>query len=252
LTATRLRIGKVLLGAFVVPWWNRRAFMRALPVPLVSLAALSLGWRHFGDRLPALSNWLLYLVYLVFFTLLAVTVHRLVLLDSHAAAARILPSWSMRELRFLLFMAALWLVSTLAGAASLTLITNLWDGPLPQSGEGLFEWLTAAARIPILYLFARLCLVFPATAVDRKVGLRWSWAATRNNGWRLVVVVSILPWIITQVVHLLYRSNASAIEVVLLTVLSFVLLAIEVAALSLSYLELAGQSGYRPAPGVSP
>jgi hypothetical protein len=134
-------------------------------------------------------------------------------------------------------MFAVWLISATVVLVVTTLSFNLL---IPFAGDPNDTWIrlvVLVAKIPALYLFARLCLVFPATAVDRRVNLKWAWRLTENNGWRLVLIVAVLPWIISQVVSVLYRSGASAIETVALSFLGTVLFAVEVAALSLSYRE---------------
>lgn len=234
-----LNVAKVVVGAFVVPWWNRRAFVRALAVPLISLASLSLAWKFTWEHLPKLSHWLLYALYVVLFTLFAVTCHRLVLLDPQSAVAGVAPRWTWRETRFLFFIFAVWLVSAIIVAVLMTLVLNMFLSRAPlEPNSSWLRWIRAAGEIPMLYLVARFCFVFPATAIDKRINLKLSWELTRNNGWRLFVVVSVLPWAISHAVSLLYRGEASALEVVLLTFLGSALLAVEVAALSLSYREL--------------
>jgi hypothetical protein len=238
----KLDVAKVLFGAFLVPWWNRRAFVRALAIPFAALVTLSLAWYFGQEYVPALANWFLYALYVALFALFAITCHRLVLLDPPSVAPSWVPRWSRRETRFFLWLLALGLISTsviLASATVLsTLILNLRDLPTGEPRDTWFVWILTAANVPALYLFARLCLVFPATAVDRKVNLQWAWALSANNGWRLFLIVAVLPWIIAQCVKLLYRSDAGAIETVVLTFLGYALMAVEVAALSLSYREL--------------
>jgi hypothetical protein len=118
----------------------------------------------------------------------------------------------------------------------LLVLGNLWprDANLP-AWSPVLEFL---ASLPALYLVARLSLVFPATAIDRHVGLRWAWRMSRGNGWRLVVVVTVLPWLVSHLVGLLYRDEATAAEIVLLTVIGTALFALEIAALSVAYREL--------------
>jgi membrane-anchored glycerophosphoryl diester phosphodiesterase (GDPDase) len=235
---TRLPVGKMVLGAFLIPWWNRRAFGRALAIPLLLLVTLSLTWYYAGAYLPAYSNWLLLLLYGVLFAIFAVTSHRLVLLDPATVASRIYPRWERRETRFILWMVATWAIfgAIYMAAVSLTMTaSNLWTN---RPDENWMKWSLVVGKIPALYIFARLCLVFPATAVDRKVNLKWAWKLTKGNGWRLVLVVGVLPWIITLLINLLYGGDASTIETVALTFVGCALFAVEIAALSLSYREL--------------
>jgi len=234
----QLNVGKVVVGAFVVPWWNRLAFARALAVPLGLLVTLTLSWYYFGHHLSQLSNWALYLIYVFLFALFAVTCHRLVLLDPQAVASRMVPRWSWRETQFVFWMVAVWLIFAGVVFGSMTLILNLLMPSVSEPKRIWFEWTSYAAELPAFYVFARLCPLFPATAVDRKVSVRWAWRLTEKNGWRLVLIVGVLPWIISRAIDLLYRENATVVETIVLTFVGCALFAVEVAAISLSYREL--------------
>jgi hypothetical protein len=244
----RLDVAKVIYGAFLFPWWHRRAFARALAIPLVLLVTLTLSWylgaRHLQD--PPKWFWLfliLYIVYGALFSVFAVTCHRLVLLDTASVAARFVPRWSWRETRFFFFLAAVSILCTVAVIAPSILVLTLLSPWLGSSNESWPPWVSFALVVPVYYLFARLCLVFPATAIDRKVDLKWTWRLTRGNGWRLFVVVGVLPLVIKKIVELFYRENATPFETVILTLLGIALFAVEIAALSLSYRELTKKEG---------
>jgi len=236
--AARLEVAKVLYGAFMVPWWKRRAFCRALAIPLALLVTLTLSWYYGGKYLPQFSNWVLCAVWVGLFSVFAVTCHRLVLLDAASVASRPVPRWSWRETRFFYWLVGTWLICWGAGIAALTLMLNLAIMTLGSPRDGWFDWIPLAAGVPAYYLFARLSPLFPATAIDREVNLKWAWRLTQGNGWRLFVVVAVLPWLISELVGLLYRGNATALETAILTFLGSALFAVEIAALSLSYREL--------------
>ena len=69
----------------------------------------------------------------------------------------------------------------------------------------------------IAYWFiARVSLMLPAIAIDRKPDLGAAWQASRRNGWRLAIVVGLLPWCLQHLVDLLFRDGASTIEFALL------------------------------------
>ena len=229
--AAPLPVGKILAGAFLIPWWNRKAFARALAFPLALLATLMLAW-YFTDALLAnFAKVLLCLAYAALFTLFAVTCHRLVLLDPAAVARNPVPSWSLREGLFFGWMVGAWLLFLVVFLVTLTIAVNAL-GMVFESVR------TTAARMPALYVFARLSPLFPATAVDRKVDLKWAWRLTRGNGLRLMLIVGFLPWALSYLPPLLYRSEATALETILLTVAGIALFAVEIAALSISYREL--------------
>lgn len=210
-------------------------------MPLGAIAVLMLSWYYAKAYVSELASWLLVVVYGVLFTLFAVACHRLVLLGSESSTTRFIPRWSWRETRFFAWWIAVFLIHAAVWYASLfpplTVFANV--SPLRDTLETWTKWIDSAARIPALYVSARLSLVFPATAIDKRPDLKWSWNLSRNNGWRLVVVVGVLPWVISKIVGLLYRENATVLETVVLSTLGIALFAIEIAALSLSYRELA-------------
>lgn len=227
--------------ALLIPWRRRREFAWALAVPLALLAGLSLAW-YFADALiRQAEGWWPFFLYCgpfaLFFTLFAVTCHRLVLLAPRRLGGIPAPSWSARESRFLFWVVTLWLIYLVVWWLGLLVAGNVW----PRDGDlrGWFEVIEFVASLPALYLVARLSLVFPATAIDRGASLKWAWRTSRGNGWRLVVVVMVLPWLVSRLVGLLYREQATAVEIVLLTVLGTALFALEIAALSIAYRELA-------------
>jgi hypothetical protein len=108
--------------------------------------------------------------------------------------------------------------------------------------EWFTEWGMHVVKIPALYVFARLCVLFPAAALDRNPTLRWAWDLTRRNGLRLMVVVGVLPWLFSNLVYYLYRDDATRVEWVALTVAAVALFAVEIAAVSISYRELSGDA----------
>jgi len=238
LTSARLDLGKVIAGAFLVPWWHRRAFARALAIPLALIVAYSVVWYYFAKpALPGFALWLVYAFYGMLFTMFAVTCHRLVLLDAEAVAQRWQPKWSLRETRFFIWILGLWASGLVAMLVFLLIAVNLWTWTVGSDPDWI-DWVQTVLKIPLLYVFARLCIVFPAMALDQRPSLRWAWERTQGNGWRLLVVVAGLPVAFAYLVDLLFRSEASQVEWLVLTVLTIALFAVEIAAISLSYREL--------------
>lgn len=236
--AANLDILKVARGAFLIPWWNRNSFARALAVPLAAIVAWVWCWAYLAENLPQSFGWVLWAPYVAFFVLFAVTCHRLVLLDPDEVARQMVPRWGWRETRFALMLVviigvALMVVMAIGGIAATALVQfiDVQDAP--------FDLLLFVVQLPAYYLVARLSILLPALAVDEPLDFRWAWSVTRGNGWRLVILVAFLPFVLTAAVNLLYRSSATLAESVILSVVGYGLLAIEVTALSLSYYELA-------------
>ena len=63
--------------------------------------------------------------------------------------------------------------------------------------------------IPTCYVLARLSLIFPATAVDQRPNIKWAWGKSFNNGWRLVVIVGLLPFVTSFAQQLMKRENST-------------------------------------------
>ena len=238
--SARLDLGKVVAGAFLVPWWRRRAFARALVVPVLLIFAYSVAWEYLR---PTVFPWLTWLVacgtYGLLFTLFAVRCHRLVLLDPQAVAREWQPRWTWRETRFFMWVAGFWLFGIVGMVVLLTVVLNAW-GAIAGHRSIELEWTEQAVRVALLYPFGRLCVMFPATAVERPAvpDVRWAWQLTRGNGWRLMIVVGALPWLFSLLTSAVYRSEATTLEWVLVGLLGLALLAVQIAALSISYQEL--------------
>ena len=234
-----------MVEALAIPWRRRKDFALALAVPLALLAGFQLGWYWVATGAreavegAAPFHWaMFFLCWAAFgalFTLFAVTCHRLVLLNVRPGG--VAPGWSVREGRFLVFVISVWIVYLAVWWLTLSAVANLWPRFAGDLGES-FQLIEAAAKMPALYVIARLSLVFPATAIDRGANLRWAWRASRGNGWRLVVVVTVLPWIVSHVFGLLYRDQPTPVEIGVLTLAGTALFAFEIAALSVAYREL--------------
>jgi hypothetical protein len=235
----RLDINAVAQGAFLVPWRNRAAFGRALAAPFALGLVFIIAW-HYGQGPPP-RYWILLLspFYLGLYCWFAVTCHRLVLLGPVNIDPRMIPPWTRRETRFLLWLIALALIAAvpvLIASPLLFLVQVAGSATIKDLVPArLFRFLI---EIPVWYIGARFCLIFPATAIDKKPTLEWAWEASRNNGWRLVFVVGLLPFLLHSALGLLSRDDPSIAETALLSLLHFAVIAVLVTALSLSYREL--------------
>ncbi|MGH8669065.1 MAG: hypothetical protein ACREUN_09835 [Burkholderiales bacterium] len=240
-----LDLGKVIAGAFLVPWWRRKAFARALAIPVALMVALSAVFYYYAiTQVPWYAALMTNVLYGLFFTLFAVTCHRLVLLDPESVAREPRLRWTRRETRFFLWVVAGWLVILALMLPLLTVVLGVWATASGSPGDGP-EWVYGVAQLPLLYLLGRLCILFPATAVDRDppADLRWAWRLTSGNGWRLLVIVGLLPWLLSWLVHFVHRSDATPLEWLLVSLLAMTLFAVEIAAVSISYRELTKKAG---------
>jgi hypothetical protein len=249
-----LTVDKLLIGALVILWRKRYEFAKGLAVPGLALAVLSAGTSQVGADLPRAAQWGLWFLYGILWTLFAIVCHRLVLLELRGRDVALFPAWTRRETVFVLRAALIGLASWAAMLLGVlifgTVLVNAWNWIRPgRQGDLLFEFLLPyLSGFIATYLWARLSMVFPATAIDVKTSLRVAWAQTRANGLRMMLVVGGVPWILSWATSSIYRDEAGTFEALLVSGVATFFLALEVAALSLSYRELSAATASRAAP----
>jgi len=192
-----------------------KALLKAIAVPTLVLAAVTVVNQLNQEDLDAagdgpglfvapgafLLSLLLALLSIVPLTMIAVSCHRLVILGADSLPNAWGLFWSWRETRFLGWIIGIWII-----AVTVVVVPYLLSVPLIT--RPLDEWLLFFGILfPLaLYVFARLSLVLPATAIGQRPTFKGSWRLTRSNGWRLVLVLSpaILP---VYLVFALYDSG---------------------------------------------
>jgi hypothetical protein len=241
---TRLRVDRILVDAFGILWRRRRVFLTGLAFPGAAIVALQSAFWYF-DPEPPWASWLAWGARSLLWVIFAVICHRLVLLDPHERDVGTVPRWSWRETRFVgwvvaaygLAMLATWLV-ILVGATLFGWMLSLVRLEEPFLSVAV----PAAGALSMTYLFARFAAVLPATAIDAQSSLKLAWEQTRGNGLRMVVIAGALPWLVRYATWRLYSDEPTLLEVALVTAAGTVLIAFEIAALSLAYRELSSQA----------
>ena len=239
----KLPLLKVIRGAFSLSWQHRASLFRVSALPMLAVIAFTLAFNVARSEESDLLGWTLYLFYGLATCWLAVSVHRLVLLETSDASS--LSADNLKRIGlFLAFLIGVW--ALYAGLALLIFsgLLNVLIGGYVPTGEKRrelpvpLEWLNTVAVVLAYYVVARFSLVFPAITTDRKPDLAAAWHASKRNGWRLAVVVGVLPWSLKKLTELFYRDGATDAEYAVLVVITVLFTLIEVVALSLSYLEI--------------
>jgi hypothetical protein len=211
-----------------------------------------------GNEGNSAAGWAFVLVYIVLSSWLALTIHRMVLLEEPGSPLRLDASALARLGRFLLAVIVIWVVyhgARLLLASVVVAALGAQYVPaggvrreLPLSLESIGHLVSALAFLVI----ARFVLLFPQVAIGKPFDIGAAWNLSRGNTWRLAVVVGLLPWLLERAAWLLYRDNASDLEWCLIqTVLTFALL-IEVVAVSLSHRELSPEIAAPAPPPTDP
>jgi hypothetical protein len=239
----RLALGKILWGAFVLPWRHRTAIARAAMPPLILVAACNFALRaaDIDQRGPAQLT--MYFVWSIATCWIAIAVHRVLLLGGADAGPRFNSAGLRRLGRFVAANVCIWAAFFVVMFAVLlmsgypvkpeTLVSRSSE---PQS---LLDFALAAAVFTILVLpVARLSPIFPAIAVDHSIDPFSAWSLSRGNGWKLAIVVGTLPLFMQWIVDAMSADGDSPMRFALLVLLTAVSTVIEAAALSLCYWEL--------------
>lgn len=237
--SVQLNVPKILLGAFVFPWHYRNAFFKALIIPILCLVVFEQLMSQI-DQHASLRYGTLVVLQLSVLTLFSVTCHRLVLIDPKLVSSAPL-RFGRRELRFLCWIITISLVF-LVFAMPLMLLVFVFVGGSNKPNHFLVLVWSLIVLTPLLYVVARLSVIFPAIATDREFGFKWAWALTKNHGLHLVAIVVGLPIILALILNPLYRDQASLVETIILSFISAALAAVEVVAISLAYRELVESS----------
>ena len=178
------------------------------------------------------------LLFLLALVLAVIGCHRTFLMSHEEAVQTPVLRWSGREMRFvgwwILVALCLLLISI-----PLSLITGLIIS-FQMSSAVAYTLVTLFVSLPVYYLFSRWALLFPATAIDKRdLSFSWAWNLSHGNGWRLTLLVALLP-VMTNILFELLPFYDSIIYFVFQGVLWLIVGAFEIALLSLSYSYLSG------------
>ena len=231
---SRLSIANVIAEAFWHPWTRRRAFFKALFLPSIAILALQLGLRSDGMP-PGAAAWMVWILWVLLWILFAVACHRLVLLGLHADDVPVVPGWGWRETRFLgciLFITAVTWGAVFAAVIPFGIVVGSVSETAFKAGQPYLSGLVG------IFFFARMGPVLPAAAIGERIDFREMWRRTRGNTWRLMVIVGVLPWLFGVVSDWLSGTEAGAMREIAAFVVATMFLAVEIAALSVSYRRL--------------
>jgi hypothetical protein len=237
----KLPIDKVIVGAFLMPWWNRRVYSTALVLPTLLSCAVWIFIVLSSNSVSMMASWLYYFLYIMCFSIFAVTCHRLILVEHSEHKKGIHLSFTSREIKFFVWVVGIYIFIAIIQMIPMTIYYNY----VLQYGNGgevigvnsnaLVQFIIS---IPAMYVLGRLSLVFPAVAIDKPISLSRSWSYTRNNGLRMFFIVGLFPAILSVMLGAFTRDEATLIEQVILGFVFYLIFAIEIFALSLSYKEI--------------
>lgn len=235
----QLSLPKVLLGALLCAWTLRGSILRQAGLAMAAQVLVILIWTLVERQVPTFVLWGMYLFNLAFTAIIAVRCHRLVLVPSESAKGIAMPLLEMRELKFLLAMFLIWITAwgaMLLPNIGLQMVKQSW----PELPSGLVYWL---AWVPGSYVAGRLTLKLPAAAIDRPMDVSSAILATRGNGWKMAVIIGLIPLLLGEIADLLFIADAGPAPMLISSIAMQLFIAVEVMALSIAYNELVVEDG---------
>jgi hypothetical protein len=253
-----LPVFKIISGAFTFLWEKKLRMIRALSIPITILfiveispyllLIIDIDYENISVSLFYLFTIGIFIITYAARILFAITCHRLVLIGNTGVPEYGMLGWTRREWWFLAYLIFLPCVYYLSMALNLMAIGLFKEFDINinsiqilfAKGDGNLLLILLVA-LPSVYIFSRLSLLFPATAVDRDVDVEWAWKTSSKNGWRLTVIIILLPllFVLLQVAQvMLWGKEPNWVEGIIDVLLKLILLAIEIIVLSFSYKHL--------------
>lgn len=210
---------------------RRKAVFGAILVPTLLMVGIAVMGPWAMDSPPGMLFYGGLL--LVAHTWLAVSIHRIVILEESFKLR-----WGWREMRF-----TGWVILFLAGiAVAIWFIIEAFASiGMPTSGiiGTAFQLLVV---VGVLFFTSQYFLIFPAIAVDRKYKLAHSSVDTEENRLATFAVVAVIPVLLWLVNILAAMISAELLQAVVRSLLTVVSITIGVAMLAKLYKELSSGS----------
>ena len=198
----------------------RRELIQALMWPLLAITVID----YLAPEEPDSPLWGgLLLATFVIQVLVAITVHRIMLLGPGSVSRWGTISWGRRELRYALHaMGLLLMIIPVAALAAVPVVGLL------------------LAVATVTWLVARLGLVFPAIAIDRPFSFKDSWQLTANHQ-PLVLLVMVVNTVVLAIMPALLPH-----VFLLSSVISLTMVVLQIGLLSMIYQWIVDQNNQSP------
>jgi len=242
----KLPVSKILLGSFFLPWQYNNCLINAIKLPVIGMLMVTLFWTYAGIEFPQFIHWLFVVIYLFLWSSIFCIAHRVMLLGFDYATSK--SQMLLNTLKYFLWFVLFYLIYTgfeiLLYRALKSIICNLCI-PAMQSLFGykiklihLLSSIRLISEIGAAYITLRLSLIFPATAVNRKINLFNSANYSIGNGWRLMFVVLPIPLLFLFLFDQFYAAAPPIQEELLYLIFGLPFFLVGICGLSLAYKEL--------------
>ncbi len=219
-------IKELILQTFMVPYAMRKRLFQALWVPvLLTMACETFIGILFTEKVPGettmywLAEFLTFLIYVV----IAINVHRLLLIGGDAVPKLGVLKWSMRETRFFIWLVVIFALAFVTfyvmAMPTLTIFFNIIpDSMIENAAPPFVDFMSVVLNLFFVGLIlGRLSPIFPHVALERhkSTSLRWAWNMTKGNTWRLLIVISIVPSVPFYILDWIFKLIDTGLDIVI-------------------------------------
>lgn len=225
-TAAVLPLGRILAGSLALLIERRGALLHALALPWLVHVLID-AWLFYGEASAEAALPAIVVLRLALYVLLAINVHRLILLGPQTVPAFGAGPFALRELRYLG-----WSCAQFLAAAGVVLLC----APLLSLSQPL--GLTVALLVSA-WLIARMALLLPEIALGRPMDVAAIWRLGKGAGFGLTVIVLVVPLLVAVLMFPLAASGYPLLQWLAIGG-SLLGVAFAVTALSLAWQHLVG------------
>ncbi len=249
----KLPIAAIFLAAISLPFQHYRLLFK-VGLPLIisgSLFIIALGqFSEEGEEatLPAIFSIGLTTIFLVSLVMAVVGCHRIFLMSPNVVEDAKLFHWTGNEIKYAGWWMLIGICIYLVIIPYSFLLIPLMNSPLSKvlESEVMIFLLLGLAYLPLLYIISRWSLVLPSSAIDiHGKSLIWSWRLSEGNGWRLTLLIGILP-LIMDILFTLLPVYDSHVFSLFCGAVWLVIGVVEIGLLSLSYAFLVSENHDEP------
>ncbi len=178
----------------------KHCLIKYLTVPFVLFMVFAVVSSHY-DLHPLLSVFVL----VVLMMKNAVIIHRLILLGPDSVDASSVFKLNRRDVNYVAFQFMTILVVMMVPVIILTITStffneNTWPNSSAEEAISVFQWLG-------YYLVARISLLFPLLAIDKRSTLRKLWEVSKRYQIMLFGTVAVIPYFMTLMFDFVTPTN---------------------------------------------
>ena len=237
----KLPLVSIFKDALRFPYKHYRSLLK-VGLPIFVTGAIYSIFNQFSESYAV--NFSVYVLNILLFIGVALSLvvgiigcHRIFLLGEDVVQNTNSFNWTGNEIRYIGWWILIGVFSSLIVIPFLVVLVPLLTASMNTEFDNyrLLAGLFILVQFPILYVVSRWSLVLPASAISNHgKSLSWSWQLSSENGWRLTLLISILPFL-TNLVFSSIPSHSSLVLTLLEGALWLIVGVIEVGILSLSY-----------------